>query len=608
MSSVDEIRLSAPAQPVTERAISRSRWLTGLLVLGLAASYALSIGTRPLVAPDEFRYAEVPREMIESGNWVVPRLDGVLYFEKPPLGYWVTALSISAFGENAAAVRLPFALATLLTAAIAFGLVHRFGGGTRAAFLTAVGLLTCVEVAAIGTTAVLDAFFALGVTATLAALFVASEKPPGSARWGWLAASGAACGAAFLTKGFLAFAIPISVAVPYLVWSRRGRDLLRLPWIPLAVALAVVAPWAIAIARAQPDFWHQFVVNEHLRRFAGEEPQHPEPFWYFLPVIAGGALPWTALLAPALRRRAAFAASPLLRFCVCWLIAPVLLLSAASGKLSTYVLPCFPPLFILLSDAALALPRARLARHLAWIAAALAGIGVVAAVVLLFPLPALAPYFAANEPWKRALAALAAFAAGAIAASSLRKTAPEPRATAIAAAFALALGATALAFPMGEVSKTPERWLAERVGPVPRDAILIVDRNLIHAVCWQLRRTDVRVLWSSGELAYGLSQADQRGRWIDYQQLEALIRDPERTQAVVVIGRTGRSFLPRGLTPDRGETHDDAFFGVYDPPPTVPTGTYREGPDEVPVISVARAPGRAINDLAPTRASARSDS
>src|SRR5258705_277128 len=147
--------------------------------------------------------------MLASGDWVVPRLDGVLYFEKPALGYWLTALSIRAFGENAFAVRLPFALSTLLAAAIVFALVRRFGSGVAAARLAALGFLTCIEVAVIGTAAVLDALFSLAVAATLAALFVAMEQSPGAARQRWLTVSGVACGAAFLTKGFLAFAIPI---------------------------------------------------------------------------------------------------------------------------------------------------------------------------------------------------------------------------------------------------------------------------------------------------------------------------------------------------------------------------------------------------------------
>jgi 4-amino-4-deoxy-L-arabinose transferase len=546
---------------------------TGIVLAVIAACYLVGAAARPLIAPDEFRYAEVSREMLASGDWIVPRLDGLLYFEKPPLGYWLTALSIWTFGENAFAVRLPFAIATLLTAALAGALVRRWGSGAATARGVAFGYLTSAEVAVVGTTAVLDALLSLAVTATLAALFVAVERPPNAARQRWLGVSGAACGAAFLIKGFLAFAIPLAVAVPYLLWSRRRRDLLGLAWTPLAVALVVATPWCIAIARTQPDFWHQFIVNEHLRRFAGAVPQHPAPFWYFAPVVVIGALPWSPLLVPALRQRAAIAASPLLRFCVCWVGGPLFLLSLSSGKLATYALPVFAPLLVLIAESSRALPRAQLARPLARIAAASAALAALAALAVAFPAAVgIDAWFAAGEVWKRALGAIGGLGAAAIALSALRRPDPEWRATAIALATSLALATTAAAFPTGELSKTPERWLAERVAPISADAIVVADRNLVHAVCWHLRRTDVRVLWSAGEVRYGLEQPDQRGRWLDYASLEALIRDPARTQPVVVIGRSGRSLLPVGLTADRAETSGAAFYGVYDPATRIPAG------------------------------------
>src|SRR5262245_50578347 len=122
--SQDTIALANPAGtgPGSVLAAVRARLLPALLLASLAACYLATLGARPLLAPDELRYAEVPREMIASGDWTVPRLDGVLYFEKPPLGYWLTALAIRAFGERAFSVRLPFALSTLFAAAIVFGL------------------------------------------------------------------------------------------------------------------------------------------------------------------------------------------------------------------------------------------------------------------------------------------------------------------------------------------------------------------------------------------------------------------------------------------------------------------------------------------------------
>jgi 4-amino-4-deoxy-L-arabinose transferase len=565
MSSLDRAALPAAAHPVSGmRVADRAR--AGLLLAGIAACYVAVIAVRPLVAPDEFRYAEVPREMIASGDWIVPRLDGVLYFEKPPLGYWLTALSIRAFGENSFAVRLPFALTTLLTGAIVYALARRFGSRSAAAPVAAIGFLTSAEVAIVGTAAVLDALFSLCVTAALAALFVASEQRPGAARQSWLAMSGAACGAAFLTKGFLAFAIPIAVAVPYLVWSRRTRDLLRLPWTPLFVALAIAAPWSIAIARAQPDFWHQFIFNEHLRRFAGSDAQHAAPFWYFVPVVVVGALPWISLLVDVVRHRAAIVGSPLSRFCMCWFVAPLVIFSASSGKLATYALPCFPPLFILLVEAVVALPRPRLARHLGWIAGIAAVLGAVAAVVLLVLPFGLTAFYSEDAGAIRVLGVGVALLAVSIAALALRRADAMQRATAIAAAASLGYVVAALAFPTGNVPKMPERWLEQREGAIPPDAIVAADRNFLHAVSWELRRADVIVLGGRGELGYGLAQPDQHGRTIQVHQLAELIRDPARTRSVVVIGSARRTLLPVGLTPDRTETSGGAVMGVYDPP------------------------------------------
>jgi 4-amino-4-deoxy-L-arabinose transferase len=552
------------------RVADRAR--AGLLLAGIAACYVAVIAVRPLVAPDEFRYAEVPREMLASGDWIVPRLDGVLYFEKPPLGYWLTALSIRALGENPAAVRLPFALSTLLTAAIVYALAYRYGSRSATAPLAALAFLTSAEVVIVGTTAVLDALFSLCVTAALAALFVASEQRPGGARQSWLAISGAACGAAFLTKGFLAFAIPIAVAVPYLVWSKRSRELLRLPWTPLCVALAIAAPWSVAIARAHPDFWQQFVVNEHLRRFAGSDAQHSAPFWYFVPVVVVGALPWISVLVDAVRQRAASTGSPLLRFCVCWLVGPLLIFSASSGKLATYALPCIPPLFILLAEWAFALPRARLARHLGWVAGIAAVLGAIAAVVFLVLPLGLSAFYAEDAAATRTLGVGAALVAASIAASAIRRSDAMQRAAVLAVAASLGFVVAALVFPSGNIPKTPERWLAQRIGAIPPDAIVAADRNFLHAVCWKLRRADVLVLGGKGELGYGLAQPDQRTRSIQVHQLAELIRDPARTRSVVVIGRARRTLLPVGLTPDRTETSGEAVMGVYDPQPRIDVG------------------------------------
>ena len=133
--------------------------------------YIVPLGIRPIILPDESRYAEIPREMLASGNWIVPKFDGLRYFEKPVLGYWLNALSIKLFGENAFGARFPSALATGLSAFIIFLLVYRFAGDITAAIAAALIFLTSFIVYGIGTFNVLDSMLAVFITASMASFF-----------------------------------------------------------------------------------------------------------------------------------------------------------------------------------------------------------------------------------------------------------------------------------------------------------------------------------------------------------------------------------------------------------------------------------------------------
>jgi len=249
--------------------------------------YILPLGARHLFVPDETRYAEIPREMISTGDWIVPHLNGLRYFEKPPLGYWVHAGSILLFGETNFAVRLPSAMAVGLSALIVYLLVGRgFRNKTEEnswpAIPAALVFLSCFGVMGIGNIAVLDNLFSFFLTGAIGAFYFASEALPGSSREKrFLMLAGLSCGLAFLTKGFLALAVPVLVLAAYLVWQRRYRDLFRMSWLPVLTALLVVLPWGIRIHLREPDFWHFFFWNEHIRRFMADSAQHKESFWFF---------------------------------------------------------------------------------------------------------------------------------------------------------------------------------------------------------------------------------------------------------------------------------------------------------------------------------------
>jgi len=190
--------------------------------------YILPLGVRPIAIPDEVRYAEIPREMIASGEWVVPYLNGLRYFEKPVLGYWLNTLSITLFGENAFAIRLTSALSAGISALMVFFLIRRFGGGSQAGILGAAVYLTCLLVLALGTLSLLDSMLSMFLTGAMASFFFAHKETIPSKRVAFLALFGLFCGLAFLMKGFLAFVVPFITILPFIFWERRFKELFKI--------------------------------------------------------------------------------------------------------------------------------------------------------------------------------------------------------------------------------------------------------------------------------------------------------------------------------------------------------------------------------------------
>src|SRR5262249_12900260 len=209
--------------------------------------------------------------------------------------------------------------------------------------------LTTALVAGVGTFAVLDSLLTLFLTAAVAAWYLAVLEPPGRRRVVYLVLCGGACGAAFLVKGFLAWAIPAMVAVPHLAARRQWRALFTLPWIPIATAVAVALPWSVLIHFREPDFWRYFFWVEHVQRFVGDEAQHAQPPWFFLEFLPLIGWPWIlALPAAAIGLRGA-PRDDFRRYLLLWTVLPFVFFSFSRGKLLTYVLPCFAPLSILVA-------------------------------------------------------------------------------------------------------------------------------------------------------------------------------------------------------------------------------------------------------------------
>ncbi len=322
------------------------RLVSNLLMLGVALFYLTQLGSYGLLEPDEGRYAEIAREMAQpGGDWIIPRLNGIPHFQKPPIFYWFTAASIKIFGVNEMAARLPVALSALFTLFLTMGISRRLFG-ENAARISLLILASTPLFLMLGRTITPDMTMTMWITSAIYCLVRARE----SRRWQWLFFVCAGLG--FLTKGPVSFVVPFSAAIGYsIALKKTGAPRLSLPWlfgIPLAVLIGL--SWFFIAAAQYPELAGYFWKYEFVERFTSSTHGRSRPFWFFIPVLIGGFLPWAL---PALRQLVAALKQRSAEFGLlsAWLIIPFLILSMSGSKLPTYVLPLFPALAVALGAA-----------------------------------------------------------------------------------------------------------------------------------------------------------------------------------------------------------------------------------------------------------------
>lgn len=318
--------------------------LRAALVLAVSAVVLFMwLGTRGLNEPDEGRFAEIARAMALQDSWLVPHLNGIPHFQKPPLYYWTAACCIKVLGVSEWAVRLPSALAAFGTIACTM-LMAGLLFGPQARWMSGLILLSSAEFVTLGRLATTDMLFTFWITASVAGLVVYARRRRGSG----LVAFYLCMGAAFLTKGPLGLLIPVSAAIAWqIALGRLAKQTLRLFWlIGIPVSLGIGLSWFLAICHRYPALYDYFLRYEFAERIATNVHGRHEPFWYFVPVLAAGFLPWTLFLpgvGAALRGRGVFT-KPAAWLMIGWLVIPFVVLSCVNSKLATYVLPFMPPL------------------------------------------------------------------------------------------------------------------------------------------------------------------------------------------------------------------------------------------------------------------------
>ncbi len=323
--------------------------LAALLIVFGAALFQF-LGRIPLLEPDEGRYAEIPREMLERGDFVTPYLNHVKYFEKPPLLYWLNSLSISIFGQNEFAARFFPALSGLAGILLTY-FIGRKIYGRREGLLAAIVLGTSVGYLAQARMNIIDMPLTFCMTASLGFFLLAVRE--GEKRRGfyfYLFYFFAAL--TVLAKGLIGIVLPGAVIFLYLVVKRQWKVFREMKLFTGGILfLLVAAPWFIVVSARNPEFARFFFIHEHFERYLTKVHGHYKPVWYFIPVLLGCMFPWSLFLPSVVRRvwleRSAGKFDQTL-FLVMWASIIFCFFSLSDSKLIPYIIPVFPPVAILL--------------------------------------------------------------------------------------------------------------------------------------------------------------------------------------------------------------------------------------------------------------------
>ena len=334
------------AAVASEPDVSRLRLaFAGLAIVLLLVPLAVSA---PLVDPDEGLHAAIAQEMVRGHDYVTPTFLGEPFLDKPILFFWAEAFSLRLFGMNEAAVRIP---------PLVFGLLGMFSVAllARALFDRVTALVAGVAYASmllpLGVSQV--AVHDIGLVPFVCVAMLCLVRATGSAQlWRWSVLAGVSLGLSVLTKGLVGVVFVGMFAVCLAAFNRALLPRIAASLIVAGLVAGVVAaPWYIAMEHAHPGYLYYYFIERHLHGYLTATQRHAgRPWWYYLPILVGGTLPWTGFVAGAIRRRALDERHRILLVIWTWLAIGLVFLSAGESKLVTYVLPLFPGLAIVIAE------------------------------------------------------------------------------------------------------------------------------------------------------------------------------------------------------------------------------------------------------------------
>lgn len=341
----------APNPPTGSRyRLIPPRALMWAALFGSLFTVLWGLGSYPLLQPDEGRNAEIAREMLASGDWLIPTYNGLPYLDKPAFFFKAVALSFAVFGENEAAARLPSALFGLATLGLIYGFCRRHYGAVTAAAAVLV-IATTPLFFAFSRFVIFDMTLGFFVSATILACFSAAEAE-GRRRTRYYVLGAALAGIATVVKGPVGFIVPSLVMAVFHTWSGlRGwwRD--AFGWRNVLVFLAIVVPWFVGVSLQHPDFPYYGLIKESLQRFTTNEFRRTAPFYYYALVIGLCFFPWSLLLPEAMARawRSRTSWRAVDRLFVAWALVVVVFFSLSQSKLPGYILTAVIALGVLVA-------------------------------------------------------------------------------------------------------------------------------------------------------------------------------------------------------------------------------------------------------------------
>lgn len=491
------------------RELHKSSIFVGILFLLFCLIWLYMLGARTLVPTDEGRYAEMAREMVATGDWITLRLNGIKYFEKPPLQTWMNALTFELFGLGEWQARLWTGLCGLLGIVLVAFTGHRVFT-PRIGFYAALVLGSSFLWAGLGHINTLDMGLSAMMTLALCSLLLSQRNHINTKEQrNWMLLCWVGMALAVLSKGLIGIVLPGMVLVLYTLLSRDWNIWKRLHLVlGLIVFFAITTPWFVLISLKNPEFPQFFFIHEHYQRFTSKIHSRYGPPYYYIPILLLGIVPWLGVLFQSvwqnIREQSPLSGFQPKKMLLIWALFIFFFFSIANSKLPSYILPIFPALALLI-----ACHLDNTSNKAITASAALLLLPAVIGLTLFWKIPSLAknsyslPLVQAHVPWVVGASIAAAIAA--IAAIFLARRQREWAVVALAAGGFI--GGQLLMYghePQGRYSAGIDLVPAIQAEMTPQTTLYVVGKYE-QALPFYLRRT-MTMVQHMDELAFGLGQ------------------------------------------------------------------------------------------------------